>query len=216
MPERTEADMYDSDLNDQREQLVELAMQAIARRGGDISKAILAADTQVTRAKIDQVFPEEADLAAALVERWFRPLVAIMEDVLAADLPPNRKMYEFFARRFDYLRAQFQRDPANFALFVELGDRHWDEVRSYVDLGDHYLSEIIAQAQADGYFAGLTINHSLSLINQMLMTYVQPMFLIMIPDRLSEDKLARIVDTIFAGLSATAGGAAGVSKLRIA
>ncbi|MDZ4308550.1 hypothetical protein [Allopontixanthobacter sp.] len=208
--------MYDSDLNDERDRLVELAMESVARRGGDISKATLATDTQVARAKIDRLFPEEADLAAALVERWFRPLVAIMEDVLAAELPPNRKMYEFFARRFDYLRALFQRDPATFALFVELGDSHWEEVRSYVDLGDHYLSEIIAQAQADGYFPGLTINHALSLINQMLVTYVQPMFLIMIPEKLSEDKLAQIVDTVFAGLSASDRGAAGVSKLRIA
>ena len=194
--------MYDSDMNAERDTLVELAMQAIERRGSEISKAILASDTRIARAKIDQVFPEESDLFDAIVERWFRPLVAIMEDVLATDLPPNRKMYEFFARRFAHQRAQFQRDPAAFALYVELGNGHWQEVRSYVDLGDHYLS--------------LTINQALSLINQMVVCYVQPIFLIMISERLSEDKLARIIDTVFAGLSAKNRGAAGVSGLRVA
>ena len=208
--------MYDSDMNAERDTLVELAMQAIERRGSEISKAILASDTRIARAKIDQVFPEESDLFDAIVERWFRPLVAIMEDVLATDLPPNRKMYEFFARRFAHQRAQFQRDPAAFALYVELGNGHWQEVRSYVDLGDHYLSELIAQAQADGHFPGLTINQALSLINQMVVCYVQPIFLIMISERLSEDKLARIIDTVFAGLSAKNRGAAGVSGLRVA
>lgn len=205
-----------SDFESEREQLVAQAMQLIERRGIEINKSILAADIQMPRARIDRFFPEESDLFDATAERWFRPLVAIMEEVLASDLPPNRKMYEFFARRYLYHRELYRAGPESFALYCELGRDNFEQIRSYVDLADHYLSELIAQAQADDYFPGLTIDQTLSLINQMVFSYTQPDFMMIINDRLSEEKLARIIDAIFAGLSAHDGGAAGVSGLRIA
>lgn len=208
--------MNDSDAAGERDRLVAIAMQAIERRGTEITKSVLAAEAQVARARVDRLFPEESDLFDAIVEQWFQPLVAIMEDVLATDLPPNRKMYEFFARRFQHQRARFNADPAAFALYCELGQDHWQDVRSYVDLADHYLSELIAQAQADGYFSGYSINETLTLINQMVICYIQPVLLMMVGDRLTEEKLARIIDTLFAGLSAKDGGARGVSGLRVA
>lgn len=206
----------ESDFESERAQLVEQAMQLIERRGIEVTKAILAAHIQMPRARIDRFFPEEADLFDAAAERWFHPLVTIMEDVLASDLPPNRKMYEFFARRYLYHRDLYRAGPETFALYCELGRDNFEQIRSYVDLADHYLSELIAQAQADDYFPGLTIGGALSLINQMVFSYTQPDFMMIIEDRLSEEKLARIIDTIFAGLSAKDGGAAGVAGLRIA
>ncbi len=205
-----------TNLERERDQLVALAMQVIERRGAEISKAELASEAQLSRARIDQFFPEETDLFDAIVDQWFSPLVVIMEEVLASNLPPNRKMYEFFARRFLQQRDRFRADPAAFTLYCELGNQHWERVRSYVDLGDHYLSELIAQSQADGYFPGLKIDEALSLINQMVVSYTQPMLLIIIDERLSEAKLARIIDTVFAGLSATDRGAAVVTGLRVA
>ena len=43
-----------------------------------------------------------------------------------------------------------ERDPVAFATYAELGRENFDLVRSYVDLGDHYLSLIIGEAMADG------------------------------------------------------------------
>ncbi len=206
----------DSDFESERAGLVDLAMQLIERRGTEVTKAALAADTQMARARIDRLFPEESDLFDAVVERWFQPLVAIMEEVLASDLPPNRKMYEFFARRFIHQQDLYHANAASFALYCELGRARMEDIRTYVDLADHYLAELIAQAQADDYFPGLTIDQTLSLINQMVVGYTQPDVMMMMDGRLNEQKLARIIDTLFAGLSAKDGGAAGVAGLRIA
>lgn len=203
------------DINFESEQarLVGLAMQLVERRGTEVTRAMLAADTQMARARIDRFFPEESDLFDAVVERWFQPLVAIMEDVLASNLPPNRKMYEFIARRFVHQRDLYHANAASFALYCELGRSRMEDIRSYVDLADHYLAEIIAQAQAEDYFPGLTIDQTLSLINQMVVGYTQPDVMIMMDERLSEQKLARIIDTLFTGLSAKDGGAAGVRMI---
>jgi len=98
-----------------------------------------------------------------------------------------------------------------------MGAANFERVRSYVDLADHYLCELIAEAQAEGYFAGLSIDQALSLINQMVTTYTMPDALIYLGDKLSEDKLARIVDTMFIGLSGEAGAdASGVNTLKVA
>jgi hypothetical protein len=87
---------------------------------------------------------------------------------------------------------------------------------SYIDLGDHYLCELIAQAQAEGAVEGLAIGEALSLINQMVAAYTLSDMIVFLDDRLSEEKLGRIVDTLFAGLSARDGGARGVKGLRAA
>ena len=139
-----------------------------------------------------------------------------MEEVLASDLPPNRKLYEFFARRFVLNRERYRSDPAAFKVYCELGTLHFERVRSYVDLADHYLCELIAQAQAEGAFAGLAIDHALSLINQMVVPYTMADILTYMDHRLSEEKLGKIVDTLFVGLSAADGGARGVKGLRAA
>ena len=125
-------------------------------------------------------------------------------------------MYEFFARRFVLLRDSYRADPVLFQMHCDLGNQHFEVVRSYVDLGDHYLCEIIAEAMADGHFPGLSIDEALSLINQMISAYVNIALMVMIMDKLSEAKLARIVDTIFDGLSGEDRGAIGVQGLRAA
>ena len=200
----------------ERERLVRLAMELIEQRGENITRAALASAAGVSRARVEAVFPEEADLFDAVVEQWFGRHVAIMEEVLASDLPPNRKMYEFFARRFALQRERFRADPAAFKIYCELGAEHFEQVRSYVDLADHYLCELIAQAQADGAFPGLAIDEALSLINQMVHPYTMAEILIYLDDRLSEEKLGKIVDTIFAGLAGEDRGARGVKGLRAA
>ncbi|MDY7098985.1 MAG: hypothetical protein SXU28_12675, partial [Pseudomonadota bacterium] len=113
-------------------------------------------------------------------------------------------------------RDRFKADPEDFTIICEMGAANFERVRSYVDLADHYLCEIIVQAQADGFFAGLEIDETLSLINQMVSNYTIPDSLIYLGDKLSEEKLARIVDTLFIGLSGETGDEArGVNTLKV-
>lgn len=208
--------MTESDIQKERSRFVGLAMEAIERRGEEITRSILATETRTPRARIDALFPEEADLFDAIVAEWFAPHVAIMEEVVASDMPANRKLYEFFARRFLKMRVRYRADPATFQLYCELGRDNFHQIESYIDLGDHYLSELIAQAQADGHFPGVSIADALSLINQMVHAYVQTDILLYLDHKLSEQKLGWIIDTIFTGLSGDTGAARGMSNLRVA
>ncbi|UIP07547.1 hypothetical protein LY632_03870 [Erythrobacter sp. SDW2] len=208
--------MSEDEIQQERQRLARLAMDIMERTGEEVTRAKLASELRVARARIDVVFPEEGDLLEAVTGEWFAPKLAVMDEVMASDLPPRRKMYEFFARRFLLLRDQFKDDPATFNLYIEMGERYFDYARSYIDLADHYLCELIAEAQADGHFDGLGINEVLSIINQTVVCYIQPYMIAMIHQKLSEEKLARIIDTLFDGLSVADRGAKGVSGLRAA
>lgn len=193
-----------------------VARELFEERGEEIRLTDVATTGRISRRKLDELFESDDDLFEATVELWFEPHVAIMEEVVSSDLPSNRKMYEFFARRFAVNRERYRADPIAFARMCEAGAARFERVRGFVDLADHYLSELIAQAKHDGYFAGLEIDQCLSLINQMVSSYTMPDGLIYIEERLNEDKLARIIDTIFVGLLSEDGGARGVNTLRIA
>lgn len=201
-----------------RRQFVELAMQVTEKRGEQVSRAMLAAEAGVSRALVERYFPEEDDLFNAIVDLWYEPDVEIMEAVIASDLPIRRKFYEFFARRYLRERQRYEADPATFALYCELGSARFEDVRGYIDLADHYLSQLIAEAQDDGFFPGLTISEALSLVNQMVIAYTSPQVLMHIVHRLEENKLAAIIDTIFGGgLTGEAGTSAqGTGTIRIA
>ena len=208
--------MSENDIRQLRQRFAREAMGLLERTGEEVTRSRLAAELNVARARMEAVFPEEADLLDAITAEWFAPKIAVMDEVMASALPPRRKMYEFFARRFTLLRQNFQDDPATFRLYVEMGERYFEYAQSYVDLGDHYLCELIAEAQADGHLAGMDVEFARSVINQMVLSYIQPYLIAMISDRLSEDKLAHIVDAIFDGLDAKDRGARGTGKLHAA
>lgn len=199
----------------ERRRLAGRVLDLLARHGQEISMQVLAREEGLSRHRLEQIFADEDDVAEAVAELWLEPHGRIMEDVMASDLPPNRKMYEFFVRRFRVSRERFQADPATFALLCELGTARYERIRSFIDLADHYLCELIAEAQADGHLAGLEIDEALSLINQMVIGYTLPEMLVLMDGRLSEEKLARIVDAIFAGLSGAESAASGVEGLRL-
>lgn len=200
-----------------RERAVDAALAVIQERGPNaLTLGEVASRLGTAVVALQRTFETYDDLLEGVAERWFRGKVRIMEEVVASDLPPRRKMYEFFARRFVLLRDSYRADPVLFQMHCDLGNQHFEVVRSYVDLGDHYLCEIIAEAMSDGHFPGLSIDEALSLINQMVAAYVNISLMILIMDKLSEAKLARIVDTIFDGLSAEDRGAIGVQGLRAA
>ena len=206
-----------TDLDGGREALLDLMVDLIEERGTSaFTMTELAGRAGMSTANLYRYFDSKEALIEAVAEHWFQPKVEIMEEVVASDLPPRRKLYEFYARRFARMKAEWERDPVAFANYVELGKEHFELVRSYVDLGDHYLAMIIGEAMAEGYFAGLSIDEAISLINQMTGAYVNIGAMEMIMPKLSTDKLARIVDAVFDGLSATDRGAKAVSGLRAA
>lgn len=201
-------------LEKERERIAQMVLDLVKERGQEITYPVALAESGLARSRFEQIFPDYDHLFDAVARIWLAPHMQVMESVLKSDLPPPRKMYEFFRGRYVISRDRFREDPANYTLLSEMGASNFEKVRSYVDLADHYLSEIIVEAQADGFFAGLEIDETLSLINQMVSTYTLPDAMIYVGDKLSEEKLARIVDTIFAGLNGEAGaGARGVNTL---
>jgi AcrR family transcriptional regulator len=206
-----------TDIETGRQQLIELVIELIEERGTSaMTVTEIAARANMSPASLYRFFDSKESLIEAVAGHWFQPKVDIMEAVVASDLPPRRKMYEFFAQRFALMQTEWQRDPVAFATYVELGNENFELVRSYIDLGDHYLAEIIGEAMAEGHFAGLEIDEALSLINQMVNVYVSIGAMAYIMPKLSTDKLARIIDAIFDGLSASDRGAKAVSGLRAA
>lgn len=206
-----------TDIESGREQLIDIVIATIEERGTSIATMTeLAARAGMSAANLYRYFDSREAMIEAVAERWFQPKVAIMEEVVASDLPPRRKMYEFFARRFALMKGEWERDPVAFSTYVELGREHFEVVRSYVDLGDHYLAVIIGEAMADGHFAGLSVDEALSLVNQIVGLYVNIGAMEMVMPKLTTEKLARIIDAIFDGLSATDRGARAVAGLRAA
>jgi AcrR family transcriptional regulator len=206
-----------TDIEAGRERLIDVVTDLIEERGSAaLTVTEVAGRAGMAPSNLYRYFENREALIEAVAERWFSPKVAIMEEVVASDLPPRRKMYEFYARRFALIRAMWERDPVVFQTYCELGEENFEVIRSYVDLGDHYLGEIIAEAMAEGHFAGLDIDETISMINQMLSTYCNISIMAMIMPKLSEAKLARIIDAVFDGLSAQDRGALGVTGLRAA
>ena len=208
--------MSEEDIDELRRRFAREAMALMERRGEEVTRSKLAAELGIARARLDSVFPEERDLLEAVTGEWFAPKLAVMDEVMATDLPPRRKMFEFFARRFVLLRENFRTDPASFMLYVEMGERYFEYAQGYIDLADHYLCELIVEAQAEGHFEGLEINTVLSLINQSIVGYIQPYLIAMMGEKLTEQKLADLIDALFDGLSAKDRGARGTKGLRAA
>lgn len=201
----------------ERERIAQLVLDLVKERGTEVTLSAAQAESGLSRSRFEQLFEDFDEMFELVAETWLAPNMKVMEEVLETDLPPNRKMYEFIRRRFVISRDRYRDDPEFFTTICEMGAANFERVRSYVDLADHYLCEVIVQAQADGHFAGLEIDETLSLINQMVSNYTLPDAVIHLGDKLTEDKLARIVDTIFIGLSGETGGSArGVNTIRIA
>jgi TetR/AcrR family transcriptional regulator, repressor of the ameABC operon len=201
----------------ERERIARHVLDLVRERGSEVPWTVAMAESGLTRARFEALFADYDDMFDAVAQTWLAPQLAVMEEVLASNLPPQRKVYEFFRRRFVISQARFREDPQFFTVLCEMGAANFERVRSYVDLADHYLCELIAEAQAEGFFAGLEIDEALSMINQMVTVYTMPDALIYLGDKLNETKLARIIDTMFIGLSGEAGAdAAGLNTLKVA
>jgi TetR/AcrR family transcriptional regulator, repressor of the ameABC operon len=190
-----------TDIDAGRELLLDQVEELVRKRGSaDIAMNELAAAAGMSPSNLYRFFDSKEALLEAVAEKWFADKVAIMEEVTNSDLPVRDKLFSFFARRFVLMNARYNQEPELFKSYCELGEQYFEVIRGYVDLGDHYLAMIIAEAMDAGYFGDLSIDQAVSLINQMVSPYCMPDTLIHIGHKLSEEKLSKIIDTIFIGL----------------
>jgi len=191
-----------TDIEAGRTALLEVVDNLIRKRGAvDISMTDLAAAAGMSPSNLYRFFDNKEALLEAVAERFFAEKIQIMVDVTESDLPVGDKMYQYFARRYLAIVEQYEAEPDLLKSYLEIGQQYFEVVRGYVDLGDHYLAIIVAEAMEQGYFEGLSIDETVSLINQMVQCYTNPDMLFYIGTiKLSVTKLALIVDAIFLGL----------------
>jgi AcrR family transcriptional regulator len=198
-----------TDIEAGRAELLEVVDDLIRKRGAvDISMSDLAAAAGMSPSNLYRFFDSKEALLEAVAERFFDEKVRIMVEVTESDLPVRQKMYDYFARRFIVMVEKYEAEPDLLKSYLEIGQQYFEVVRGYVDLGDHYLALIVAEAMEQGYFTGLSIDETVSLINQMVHCYTNPEAIIFIRNnKLRVEKLALIVDAIFDGLSSQASAA---------
>ena len=198
-----------TDIEAGRAELLEVVDDLIRKRGAvDISMSDLAAAAGMSPCNLYRFFDSKEALLEAVAERFFDEKVRIMVEVTESDLPVRQKMYDYFARRFIVMVEKYEAEPDLLKSYLEIGQQYFEVVRGYVDLGDHYLALIVAEAMEQGYFTGLSIDETVSLINQMVHCYTNPEAIIFIRNnKLRVEKLALIVDAIFDGLSSQASAA---------
>ena len=191
-----------TDIEAGRNALLEVVDDLVCKRGAvDISMTDLAAAAGMSASNLYRFFDNKEALLEAVAERFFAEKIRIMVEVTESDLPVRDKMYQYFARRYLANVEQYESEPDLLKSYLEIGQQYFEVVRGYVDLGDHYLSLIVAEAMEQGYFEGHSIDETVSLINQMVQCYTNPDALFYIGTvKLKIEKLALIVDTIFAGL----------------
>lgn len=191
-----------TDIEAGRIALLEVVDDLVRKRGSvDISMTDLAAAAGMSPSNLYRFFDNKEALLEAVAERFFAEKVQIMVEVAESDLPVRDKMYQYFARRYLAIVEQYEAEPDLLKSYLEIGHQYFEVVRGYVDLGDHYLSIILAEAMEQGYFEGLSIDEAVSLINQMVQCYTSPDILFRVgTTKLSVTKLAMIVDAVFLGL----------------
>jgi AcrR family transcriptional regulator len=191
-----------TDIDAGRTALLEVVDDLVRKRGAvDISMTDLAAAAGMSPSNLYRFFDNKEALLEAVAERFFAEKIRIMVEVTESDLPVREKMYQYFARRYLAMVEQYEAEPDLLKSYLEIGQQYFEVIRGYVDLGDHYLSLIVAEAMEQGYFEGLSIDEAVSLINQMVQCYTNPDALFTIGMvKLRVEKLATIVETIFRGL----------------
>jgi AcrR family transcriptional regulator len=191
-----------TDIDAGRTALLEVVDDLVRKRGAvDISMTDLAAAAGMSPSNLYRFFDNKEALLEAVAERFFAEKIRIMVEVTESDLPVREKMYQYFARRYLAMVEQYEAEPDLLKSYLEIGQQYFEVIRGYVDLGDHYLSLIVAEAMEHGYFEGLSIDEAVSLINQMVKCYTNPDALFTIGMvKLRVEKLATIVETIFRGL----------------
>ena len=193
----------ETDIEAGREKLIATA-EVIIRERGAINFTItdLAAEAGMSQSNVYRFFENKDALAEAMAGRWFAELITIIEDLVEANIPVEQKLYEFFARRLAIKRTRFEEDPDLFRSYMELGNEHFDVIRGYVDLTDHYMAIILAEAMEEGYFEGMELDQIVSLVNTMVQPFCNPNLMMDMMHLADEERLHQVIQTILTGLKA--------------
>ncbi len=193
----------ETDIEAGREKLIATA-EVIIRERGAINFTItdLAAEAGMSQSNVYRFFENKDALAEAMAGRWFAELITIIEDLVEANIPVEQKLYEFFARRLAIKRTRFEEDPDLFRSYMELGNEHFDVIRGYVDLTDHYMAIILAEAMEEGYFKGMELDQIVSLVNTMVQPFCNPNLMMDMMHLADEERLHQVIQTILTGLKA--------------
>lgn len=207
----------ETDIAATRARIINAADHMIQEKGAiSFTMTDLATAVGMSPANLNRFFESKDALAEAMAEEWFAELQVIMEELVSADMPVEEKLYQFFARRLVVKRARFDDDPGLFESYMDLGDEHFEVIRGYVDLADHYMASILAEAMESGYFKGLELDTIVSLVNTMLQPFCNPKLMMQTMHMATEERLRLVINTILNGLRADSGQVTTKAELHIA
>ncbi|WP_373492245.1 TetR/AcrR family transcriptional regulator [Parasphingorhabdus sp.] len=207
----------ETDIAATRARIIDAADQMIQDRGTiSFTMTNLAASVGMSPANLYRFFDSKDALAEAMAGEWFAELQVIMEELVAAEMPVEEKLYQFFARRLVVKRARYEDDPVLFESYMELGDEHFEVIKGYVDLADHYMALILAEAMEQGYFSGLELDTVMSLVNTMVQPFCNPRLMPQMMHVATEERLRIVINTILNGLRANEAATINKPELHIA
>ncbi|MEH6662009.1 MAG: TetR family transcriptional regulator [Parasphingorhabdus sp.] len=193
----------ETDIAATRYRIIAAADRMIQERGAiSFTMSDLATAVGMSPSNLYRFFENKDALAEAMAGEWFAELLVIMEDLVSADMPVEEKLYQFFAKRVVIKRARYEDDPELFESYMELGNEHFDVIKGYVDLADHYMASILAEAMEKGYFKGLELDAVVSLVNTMMQPFCNPQLMMQMMHLATEERLRIVINTIFKGLQA--------------
>ena len=195
----------ETDIAATRSRIIAAADQMIQDKGAiSFTMTDLATAVGMSPSNLYRFFENKDALAEAMAGEWFADLEIIMEELVSANIPVEEKLYQFFARRLVVKRARFEDDPGLFESYMELGDEHFEVIKGYVDLADHYMATILAEAMENGYFKGLELDSVVSLVNTMMQPFCNPKLMMQMMHLATEERLRIVTNTILNGLRAEA------------
>lgn len=207
----------ETDILAARARIVAAADRMIREKGAiSFTMTDLAAAAGMSPSNLYRFFESKDALAEAMAGEWFAELEVIMKDLVLADMPVEEKLYQFFARRLTIKRARYDEDPELFESYMELGGEHFEVIKGYVDLADHYMASILAEAMKKGYFRGLELDSVVSLVNTMVQPFCNPQLMMQMMHLATEERLRAVIDTILNGLHASEERVAAKPELHIA
>ncbi len=193
----------ETDIAATRAKIMDAAEHIIQERGAiSFTMTDLATAVGMSPSNLYRFFESKDALAEAMAGEWFADLEIIMEELVSAEMPVEEKLYQFFAKRLIVKRARFADDPGLFESYMELGDEHFEVIKGYVDLADHYMATILAEAMEQGYFKGLELDTVVSLVNTMMQPFCNPKLMMQMMHLATEERLRIVINTILSGLRA--------------
>ena len=196
----------ETDIAGMRSKIIVAADRMIHEKGAiSFTMTDLATAVGMSPSNLYRFFESKDALAEAMAGEWFAELLVIMEDLVSADIPVEEKLYQFFAKRVVVKRARYEDDPELFESYMELGDEHFEVIKGYVDLADHYMASILAEAMDKGYFKGLDLDTVVSLVNTMMQPFCNPKLMGQMMHLATEERLRIVINTILNGLRADDG-----------